>query len=146
MRIFRFAVISFFIVLGLLVLVGSSSVEAATYYGEYCWQDAEGGILRLAVTDMGNGHLLVNGRLTPTVGNVEAVHGNAEVVGTQVIIHITTSGFDADDIWSYTGNVVLDVQSLDGFVDGVSTWYEKQGGQSGITWDGQEALTYITCP
>ncbi|MHC4687065.1 MAG: hypothetical protein ACYTEW_22570 [Planctomycetota bacterium] len=148
MKILRFAVISFFIVLGLLVLVGSPSVQAANYLGEFCWQDEEGGILRLAITNMGDGHYIVNGRLTPTVGNVEAVHGNAEVVlgGTKVLIHLTTSGFDASDAWSYTGTAVLNLPGLDGFVDGVSTWYDKQGGQSGITWDGQEVLTRVACP
>lgn len=147
MKILRFAVISFFIVLGLLVLVGSSSVQAANYLGEFCWQDEEGWILRLAITDMGNGHYIVNGRDTFN-GEVEAVHGNAEVVlgGTKVLIHLTTSGFDATEVWSYVGTAVLNLPGLDGFVDGIDTWYQKQGGQSGISWEGQWPLTHIACP
>ena len=147
MKIFRFAVISFFIVLGLLVLVGSSSVQAANYLGEACWQDSEGWILRLAITDMGNGHYIVNGRSTYN-GEVEVVNGNAEVVlgGTKVLIHMTTSGFDATETWSYVGTAVLDIPGLDGFIDGIDTWYDKQGGQSGISWEGQEPLTLIACP
>jgi hypothetical protein len=147
MKILRFAVISFFIVLGLLVLVGSSSVQAANYLGEFCWQDSEGWILRLAFTNMGDGHYMVNGMATLD-DEVELMSGNAEVVlgGTKVLIHLNTSGFDATETWSYTGTAVLNLPGLDGFIDGVDTWYDKQTQQSGISWGGQEPLTRIACP
>jgi hypothetical protein len=146
MKILRFAVISFFIVFGLLVLAGGSSVEAATYFGEFCWQDVGGGIARLAITDMGNGHLLVNGRHTEISGIVQAVNGNAEIVGTQVIMHITTSGFDAGEVRGFLGNIVLDLPSLNGTIEGVNVNYEKPAGPGGITYDGVQTLTFISCP
>jgi hypothetical protein len=146
MKIFRFPVISFFIVFGLLVLAGGSSVEAATYLGEYCWQDVDGGIARLAITNMGNEHYLVNGRHTETSGLVQVVNGNAEIVGAQVIIHITTSTFDANEVKGFLGTMVLDLPGLDGTLEGVDVSYEKPAGPGAVTYDGVQTLTFISCP
>jgi hypothetical protein len=146
MKIYRFAVISFFMVFGLLVLVGSSSVEAAQYLGEYCWQDSGGGIARLAITHMGNGHYLVNGRHTDPSGYVDAVNGNAEVVGSQVIMHITSSGFDVNEVRGFMATIVLDHSSLNGTMEGVNVLYQKPAGPGVISYDGPQTLTFITCP
>jgi len=62
-----------------------SSGEAATSLGEFCWQ-TPGGTTKLAVTDMGGGHFLLNGRSTHPDGTVTAEYGSAEVVGASVII------------------------------------------------------------
>jgi hypothetical protein len=86
MKIFRVALISFFI---LFCLGFEGHIARAEYLGEYCWQDDEGGIAKLAITKIGDGHYLVNGRHTDTSSNVEAVIGNGEVAAGKLIVHIT---------------------------------------------------------
>ncbi len=146
MKTLRFAVMSFFMLFGLLILGGGSSVKAANYLGEFCWQDPEGGIARLAVTDMGDAHFLLHGRHTDTLGNAEAVNGNAEVVGNQVIIHITSSGFDSGEVRAFWGTIVLDLSDLNGTIEGLNVDYEKPAGPGVITYDGVQTLTFISCP
>lgn len=142
MKILRFAVISFFILFGLLVLASSSSVEAA----EFCWEDVDGGIARLEITHVGNGHYIVNGRHTDGSGIVQAVNGNAEIVGTQLIMHITTSGFDGSEVRGFLGTGVFDLPGLNGTMEGINVSYEKPAGPPGVTYDGVQVLNRVPCP
>ena len=117
------------------------------YLGEFCWQDPDGGIAKLALTYMGDGHFLVNGRHTETSGIVQAVNGNAEVVGTEFIMHITTSGSDASEARAFLGTIVLDLATLHGTIEGLGIWYEKPPADiGGISYDGVQTLTFISCP
>ena len=145
MKSFRFAIISFFILFGLLVLAGSSSVEASDYLGEFCWESAKGWLIRIALTHAGDGHYTVNGRVTEN-GHVQAGHGNAEIVGSEVIMHLTSSGFDDTGIWTCVGTAVLDPATLDGVLNSMGIYCDKITGDCEISWNGQQALTHISCP
>lgn len=150
MKILRFAVISLFILFGLLVLPGTFikayGAGIPIYLGEFCWEDPGGGIARLGLTHMGDGHFLVNGTHTETPDIVQAVNGNAEIVGTQLIMHITSSGSDASEARAFFGTIVLDLATLDGTVEGLGVYYEKPMGPSGINYDGVQTLTFVSCP
>jgi len=145
MKILRFSLIGFFMLFGLLVLANNSSVEAA----EFCWTDDEGGRARLEITHVGHGHYSVNGRHTDISGNVEAVNGNGEVVAgppNQLIIHITSSSFDADEVRAFLATIVLDLPSLNGSMEGLSLYYDKTTTSRGINFDGTITLTRVPCP
>lgn len=105
-----------------------------------------GGIAKLAITRIGDGHYLVNGRHTDTSGNVEAINGNAEIVGTQVIMHITTSSFDMDEVRGFLATLVLDLSDLNGTMEGVNVYYDKPAGSGGVSCDGRMTLTRVPCP
>ena len=145
MKIFRVALISFFI----LFCLGFEGHSArAEYLGEYCWQDDEGGIAKLAITKIGDGHYLVNGRHTDTSGNVEAVIGNGEVSAGKLIVHITSSSFDADEVRGFLATLVLDLPptNLNGTMEGVDIYYDKSGSIGGVSYDGPVTLTRVPCP
>jgi len=96
MRFFKFATVSLVMIFFLMLGIAISDAYAGNYLGEFCWQDEEGGIAKLAVTDMGNGHFLLNGILTEDEGEIGVMHGNAEIVGDKVYITITAAGSDED--------------------------------------------------
>jgi hypothetical protein len=150
MKIFRVALISFFILFCLLNSTVTLGFEAGgargAYMGEYCWQDDEGGIAKLAITKIGDGHYLVNGRHTDTSGNVEAVIGNGEVVAGQLIVHLTSSSFDAGEVRAFLATLVLDLPGLNGIIEGVNVYYDKPAGPGGVSYDGTQNLTKVTCP
>ena len=144
MKILRFSLISFFVLFGLLVLASNSSVEAA----EFCWTDGTGGRARLEITHVGHGHYSVNGRHTDDSGNVEVVNGNGEVVDGQFVMHITSSSFDADEVRSFLATIVLELPAtnFNGTLEGLSLYYDKSTGSSGISFDGPITLTRVPCP
>ena len=142
MKNFRLTVIGFFMLFGLLILAINSSVEAA----EYCWSDADGGIAKLEITHVGNGHYIVNGRHTEASGEVQAVIGSAEIVGSQVIMHFSTSGFDANEVRGMLATGVFDFPGLNGVVEGVNINYKKPTGPPSVKYDGPQVLTRVPCP
>lgn len=151
MRILRFALIISFVLFCLLNSSGSFGFEAGGslvqgYMGEYCWQDSDGGIARFAVTKVGNGHYIVNGRHTEASGKVQAMIGNGEVVENQFIMHLTTSSFNAQGISGLFTTAVLDLPGLNGTGESLEVWYEIAGGSTGITYRGPLTLTRISCP
>ena len=104
------------------------------------------GIAKLAITKLGEGHYLVNGRHTDTSGNVESLIGNGEVVAGQLIIHLTTSSFDAGEVRAFLATLVLDLPGLNGTIEGVNVYYEKLAGPGGVSYDGPMTLTKVPCP
>jgi hypothetical protein len=106
--------------LGFAIWAAAPDASAETYLGEFCWQgqgDGETGTLRLAVTDVGGGHFLLNGRMTnsstPATG---AIHGNAEVVGNNVLMTLNESHIDQFATSMTTCSAVLSPSSLGGTI------------------------------
>ena len=145
MRILRFLLISFFI----LFCLGFEAHNArAQYIGEFCWQDDEGGIARFAVTRTPNGQYAINGRHTdpPPSSEVTAVNGNGERVGSQIIMHITSSSFDANEVRAFLATIVLNVPGFNGTMEGLNLYVDKITGARDITYDGPITLTRVPCP
>lgn len=118
-----------FLVLGVAyLLLGSTSLaQASDYRGEFCFQSAlDETIYRLALTDMGNSHFLVNGKMTAANGNSLPFHGNAEV-GQLIELTInggalySSNGTTIDSTTSITINYIVDVSSLTGIGRGILT-------------------------
>ncbi len=121
MRILKFVVINFILVFALTICVGISKVEAFTYLGEFRWEEsldgfpAEKAIIRLGVTDMGDGHFILSGR---DEGCDCVIHGSGEVIGTNVIFTLQTArnneGLSGTALETQTYHVTLSLSSLDG--------------------------------
>jgi len=150
MRTLRLALIISFVLFALLNSAVCWGFEAGSarggYMGEFCWEDDEGGIVQLAITKLGDGHYLINGRHTDTSGNVQALIGNGEVAAGQLVVHLTTSSFDAGEVWAFLATAVFDLPGLNGIIEGLDVWYEKPAGPPGVGYDGTQTLTKVPCP
>jgi hypothetical protein len=149
MKIFRFTLSSFVLTVFLLGWVGTSAAARSLWpkkHGELCWETgAPGELVRLYVTNMGNGHYLVLGSVAEN-GNIQAVHGNAELVGEEVIMHVTASGSDEYEVFGFQGSVALDLSTLDGTADGISLSCDKTTNVCELNYDGEVALDLVPCP
>jgi uncharacterized protein with beta-barrel porin domain len=125
-----------------------SSGEAATSLGEFCWQ-TPGGTTKLAVTDMGGGHFLLNGRSTHPDGTVTAEYGSAEVVGASVIISGTGTRETATEIRATTSRGVLDLATLNGTYERLRIIHTKSDpnpSSAFVVRPDPEMATFIPCP
>lgn len=112
----------------------------AAFLGEFCWLGSDSNELhRYAVTDAGNGHLTVNGRLTDNddPSQKDVVFGAAEVFGNEVIMNLTYTRSDPSVAHA---NVSLDLATL----NGVITWLDIALPFSFTPWS--ESLNTVTCP
>jgi len=128
---------------------GAGSVRAAgtpQYLGEFCWS-ANGGLdmVRLGITHLGDTHFLVTGTVVETSGTVNVVNGNMEIVNGEILMHITSSCIAPKDNATYSGTVVLDINTLNGYVEGVGIYADRTSGQTGTSYDGTQTLTFTTC-
>ena len=112
----------------------------AAFLGEFCWLGSDSNELhRYAVTDAGNGHLTVNGRLTDNddPNQKDVVFGAAEVFGNEVRMSLT---YTRSDPSVSHANVSLDLATL----NGVITWFDIALPFSFTPWS--ESLNTVTCP
>lgn len=139
--------------IGLVMVSGSMEVKAGTYIGEVCWDVSfttpvgTGGIVRAGITDMGGGHYLLHGKATSKgePKRVTAMHGNAEIEGSQVLITGVGSGTDADGTWEHVGNWVLDAATLNGTINRIGTYYNSTTSAFKNYYD-TGTVTSISCP
>jgi hypothetical protein len=140
------------ILLGLLLAGGLSPVQAANYLGDFCWQAPDGGVAKFAVNDMGGGHYFLNGRTNKAGGVLDSVaFGNAEVVGSQIYLAITSTGGDTGGTWGAFNRVVLDLATLNGSVEGLEVDHSQTSASpfaNGmiLSYQGVQTLTFVPCP
>ena len=134
--------------------VSVSTVNAGTYIGDFCWRweiSAEGGtetgIIRVAVTDMGNGHYFLNGKIIEEdEPSIQATHGNAEIAGDKVYMTLNTTEADHEEMCAYTIYVVLNWPSLNGTFESIGLCYKYDSQVIVKDYVGPETATFITCP
>ena len=138
------------LLLGLLLAGGPSPVQAANYLGEFCWQSPDGGVGKFAVTDMGDGHFLLNGKIIQPAAVLDSVaFGNAEVVGSQVYLLLTSMGSNTTDTWAAFNRVVLDLATLNGTLESINVNHSKTNptaSNAQTSYDGVQPLTFVPCP
>jgi hypothetical protein len=149
MRAFRFVAVSLVMISFLILGIGVSNVKAGTYLGEFCWEiemeKKTPFVIKYGVTDMGNGHLFLNGKGTTPDGYVVVCHGNAEIVEDKVyMVLIGTVNKDRYLVVS-TRSVILDLPGLDGTTEGIRTFYDKNTGEIGTGYD-SGTFTFASCP
>jgi len=113
--------------------------------GEVCWT-TNGEIVRLAVVRTLNNHYLIHGTITEAGHKDTLINGNAEIIGDEVMMHTTLSWARVDEVNTYSGIVTLDLTTLNGTYEGLSNYYVKSSGETGISYDGPHNLNYIPCP
>jgi len=139
------------ILVGLLLAGGLPTAQAGNYLGEFCWQSTDGGVAKFAVTDMGGGHFLLNGKIIKPGGVIQEVaNGNAEVVGSQIYMAVTSIGSGQSGTWGSLSRIV-DLATLNGSLEGLGVEHSMTnlgpfGNYMQLYYDGVQALTFVRCP
>lgn len=141
-----------FSVLGFACLfLGSiSPAHASDYLGEFCFQSQrDGTIFRLAVTDMGDGHFLVNGKAIAVNGKFAPIHGNAEIGQEAILLTLnggvllSSNGTTITGTEMFTINYNLDLSSFNGNGEGIAT-QDNNGIIS--TFAITDTINFVACP
>ena len=148
MRTFRFAAVSSFMIFALILGSAVSGAQAGNYLGEFCWQLEDDGkyiILRFAVTCVGDGHFLLNGKAITPSGDVIPIIGNGEIDGDKV--YITGTAARSWETKTMIGGraAILDLPGLNGTVEAINTIYDKTTEEIQTSYKSLPA-TFIPCP
>lgn len=146
MRAFRFAAVSLFMVFFLILGIAISGAHAGNYLGEFCWLCEDGSIMRIAITHMGNGHYLLNGKMTEPEGVIQAIHGNAEIVGDKVYITTNSTRSTAEETDASMCHMVLDLATLNGNMESLQICHDSTSKEKHLKHVGPWTLTFIPCP
>ena len=118
--------------------------------GEICLQNqgpgpGTGEVARIAVMRTIGNNYIVHGFVTETSGKKTLVNGNAIIEGDQILMNVTSSGFNetSGEAHGFVGRVELDASTLAGQVMGVG--FHCNGG-CGLNYDGIQQLAPIPCP
>lgn len=142
------------------IWISVSNVKAGTYIGDFCWEfefpieeETITGIMQVAVTDMGNGHFFLNGKMSHTEEGetiIQAIHGNAEIAGDKVYVTVQSALRIPDDgMGAYTEYIVLDWPSLNGTIELLGIWHEydpEATEPTELEYLGPGTVTFIECP
>ena len=88
--------------------------------GKLCWEvnNTQTGLVgtrTLQITNMGNNHYSLHGRLTGKDGKVSPIVGSAEIKDNSILMILTTAGGNGTDtMFTNTLSVTLDKSTLDG--------------------------------
>jgi hypothetical protein len=120
--------------------------------------DNPDGLVRLWAMNTGNNHYLVHGSntephpdyppSTPEPVSIQLFNGNAIVYIDNILMHISSSGYDATEVRGWLGTIDLDSDALVGPFQGVGINFPigSPPGSGYVTYDGIQTLEYTTCP
>ena len=160
MKYFRVALPGLIIMVAFLCWVGLSDADSANLWpkkqGELCWSvsppSGNTTTVKLAIVRTFKDHYIVHGTITEILGSVPYVrclNGNAEIVGSNVIMHGSTSGlYNGNELIGGVGFVELRLSDLYGFSEGINMWYDTSGasGLYGLVkYDGRVYWTLTQC-
>lgn len=151
MKVYRFLVLFFVLVVLLLSCLDISNAKAADLWpkmrGELCWKTDAGDLLKVVVNNMGKGHYLLNGLLNEADGDITVVHGNAELVEDKIYATTTSAGGDAYETWTFIGRWVMDRDTLNGTIEIMGVYHDKSiPDHAGLDYDGPITTTFVPCP
>ena len=127
-----------FCIMAMFVCVFSTKAHAGDYLGDFCWRFTSWtygttGTARLGITHIGGGHFLCSGvstvdnypsNLWPSGGKF-TTYGNAELVGNEIRITLSTAGARDGVIGNDTYVITLDPQTLNGIGKSIGVYSEK---------------------
>lgn len=117
--------------------------------GKLCWevnnnQTGLVGTSTLQITNMGDNHYSLHGRLTQKDGKVVPVIGSAEIEGNSILMILTNAGGNGTDtMFTRTLYVILDKSTLDGTHQLIAHNYSN--GSVGH-WYTTGTDTLVSCP
>ena len=98
---------------------------------------------------MGDQHYIVNGIElregdAPSLDS-EMYNGNAEIVGSNVLMMLHTSRDDEDEIGGGKFNIVISISSLSGTLNGTTNYYDKNTEERGAEYF-EGVVEVVACP
>ncbi len=156
MKVYRFLVLYFVLLVFMLSWVVNSNVEAQSLQrplrGELCWEvklEPEGAenILKLRFLPIGIGDYIVSGKVIYTDdGRLKGIiHGNAKTEGNSVLMTLVGSGKDEGGMGTSINHVIIDKTTLNGTVETIDHEYDNIGGDIKTEY-GSEFMKFIPCP
>ncbi len=134
------------LLIGMFLVIGTSKSQAEVYLGEFCWQAASTVTPKSVVFIMGvygkeGGHYTLYGKVLQDHNT--AIHGNAEIDESNVLITFVESG-DINNFWPGTEgmiwNAVLNVSTLNGIYSSLELIPQQN------VVEDKGTMTSITCP
>ncbi|KJR43267.1 membrane protein [Candidatus Magnetoovum chiemensis] len=117
----------------IVTLLLTINASASDFLGEYCWKmswdSSTTAQLKLAATDMGSGHFMVNGlfsfsNFSPATGT-STIYGSAEIIGTLVVMSLKNSYLTGTKFSNGTFSLILSSDSFSGSYNAYYTTYDK---------------------
>jgi len=148
MKVYRFLVLFFVLLVFLFSSLGISNAEAQGY----CWDVVFGGepkgVLKLMVVPIGDGYYFVQGRPLTMNQYGPFFTGSAQVVGTQIIMTLNATHSDSPGPMRDGGfyQVILDPTTLNGTAWAVGITYLLPPYDKFSNDYSEGTLTYTTCP
>ncbi len=138
------------LLIGLLLFATTSKLQAESYLGDFCWQMIENEtpvwIYKLGVYEKEGVHYTLYGTGDDGHGNIAAAHGNAEAVGSNIMMTIVGSGFDeTNGAWKETVTAVLSVSTLSGIWHNMGASFDNTGSPQ-VPYHTNGTMAVITCP
>jgi hypothetical protein len=145
MKKFLSIVMASFCVIGFLNGVTPIEADAGDYLGDYCWNFSNptlgtSGTARLGVTHIGGGHYLCSGVFTVTypIFMQFPTYGNAEIVGGEIYVTLSTAGIRNGVIGIDMSKARLDPTTLNGTSESIGVYFDAVELSEGT-------LTHTTC-
>lgn len=129
---------------------------AGDYIGEVCWlteddgdSEEENNYIKLGFYLVGDNHFTVNGFSfsdgDQTLDERTLFSGSAELFADQVILHMTGSSSDTEQLLTLTVSAKISLQNLNGTFEGIGKIFDRGSEELGEGYQ-RGTLTFTTCP
>jgi len=141
-----------FLLTGILLFLGSASLYAEKYHGEFCWQvytDSNEPLwkYKFGVYEKEGGHLTLFGSIDYGANGLSASHGNVITLGDTIKMTLVSTDYEESDkqIWNETVAVKLDSTTLSGTWNALSLEH-NDGEDEVLGYRDQGTINLIACP
>lgn len=124
-----------------------AAAQDFTFIGDFCWTEPDGGTIRLGVSQVGSGHLQINGGiyLPPPDNRLDGIlTGSGEFAADGIHLGLSQSA-TGDTFLGGTWHMVLSKKTLNGTGEAVLHYYDKVAMTMDTVFDSRP-LTKIPCP
>ena len=138
------------LLVGLFIFTMPFESQAESYLGDFCWQvtenEAPAWIYKFGVYEKEGVRYALYGTGDDGNGGIAAANGNAEIVGSNIIMTITGSGIGEQiGAWSETFSAIMSISTLSGTWHNIGTIYDNIGSPQD-PYHNNGTLARITCP
>ncbi len=132
-----------------LFLFPTASKSQELYLGDFCWQifknEVPAWVYKFGVYEKEGRHFALYGLEDAGGGRITAAHGNAELVGGNIVMTVVGSGYEeASGAFNETFNAVLDAATLGGTWHSLGVLYDPDDNRNPFHSNG--TISLITCP
>jgi len=135
----------FFLAASLIAGALPAGAQDFDFMGDFCWSEPDGGTIKLGVSQVGTGHLQINGAIYNQNGTLDSVlAGSGEIAADGIHMALTMSA-TGDTFVSGIFHLTLSKKNLNGTGDSILHYYDKVPQTLDTIYDSR-AVTRIPCP